>query len=124
VKKLPGLTTWMMNTGYVGGDEKDRQAGKAFKVKIKHSSAMLEAMIRDEIKWKIDPDFGYEIVDVDAPENAKLLEKVPVEVLNPRVFYEREGRMDEYNAWVKQMKTDRAAFLKKFNVPQEIQDQL
>ncbi len=124
VKKLPGLTTWLMNTGYVAGDEKDCQAGKAFKVKIKHSSAMLEAMIRDEITWKVDPDFGYEIVDVDAPENAKLLEKVPVEVLNPKVFYEKEGRMDEYNDWVKRMKTNRAEFLKKYNVPQEIQDQL
>ncbi|MCD6326207.1 phosphoenolpyruvate carboxykinase (ATP) [bacterium] len=124
VKKLPGLTTWLMNTGYVGGDENDRQAGKAFKVKIKHSSAMLEAMIRDEIVWKTDPDFGYEIVDVDAPENAKLLEKVPVEILNPKVFYEKEGRMDEYNAWVVDMKNGRAEFLKKYDVPQEIQDQL
>jgi len=124
VKKLPGLTTWLMNTGYVGGDEKDRQAGKALKVMIRHSSAMLEAMVRDEIKWKIDPDFGYEIVDVDAPENAKLLEKVPAEILNPKLFYEKNGRLDEYNAWVKKMKADRAEFLRKYNVPQEIQDQL
>jgi phosphoenolpyruvate carboxykinase (ATP) len=123
-KKLPGLTAWMMNTGYVGGDEKDRQAGKALKVMIKHSSAMLEALINGVIKWKVDPDFGYEIVDIQAPENAKLLAKVPAEVLNPKVFYEKEGRMDEYNQWVRTMKAQRTEFLKKFNVPQEIQDQL
>ena len=124
VKKLPGLTTWLMNTGYVGGDERDRQAGKAFKVMIRHSSAMLEAMVRGDIKWKIDPDFGYEIVDVDAPENAKLLEKVPAEILNPKLFYEKNGRLDEYDAWVRRMKAARAEFLEKYNVPQEIQDQL
>jgi phosphoenolpyruvate carboxykinase (ATP) len=124
VKKLPGLTTWLMNTGYVGGDEKDRQAGNALKVKIRHSSAMLEAMIRDDIKWKEDPDFGYQIVDIDAPENAKLLEKVPAEILNPVKLYEKQGRMDEYKEWVQNMKKGRLDFLKKYNVRQEIIDQL
>ena len=45
---------------------------------------MLEALLSEKIKWKKDPDFGYEIVDVDAPENAKLVEKVPAEILDPR----------------------------------------
>lgn len=122
--KLPGLSTWLMNTGYVGGDQKDCERGKALKVEIRHSSAMLEAMIRGQIKWKTDPDFGYDIVDVDAPENAPLLEKVPREILEPRLLYEKQGRMDEYEAWVKRMKKERLEFLKSYNVPKEIIDQL
>lgn len=118
--KLEGLEMWLMNTGYVGGDQRDEEKGKALKVKIPHSSAMLEAMLKGEIKWKKDPDFGYQIVDVEAPENANLLKKVPREILNPKIFYEAKGRTEEYESWVKKMKAEREAFLKKFDVDQEI----
>lgn len=118
--RLEGLETWLMNTGYVGGDQKDEEKGKALKVKIPHSSAMLEAMLTDRIRWKKDPDFGYEIVDVGAPENAELLKKVPKEILNPKIFYENSGRGEEYRAWVEKIKKEREAFLNKFNVDQEI----
>jgi phosphoenolpyruvate carboxykinase (ATP) len=119
-KKLPGLQTWLMNTGYVGGDQKDEERGEALKVKIRHSSAMLEAMLSGKIRWKKDPDFGYEIVDVDAPENAELVNKVPKEILNPKIFFEKKGRSDLYKTWVEKMKTEREAFLKKFNVDANI----
>jgi len=118
--KLPGLQTWLMNTGYIGGDQRDEEKGVALKVKIRHSSAMLEAMLSGKIKWKKDPDFGYEIVDVDAPENAELLSKVPKEILNPKIFFENKGRGDLYKAWVEKMKTEREAFLKKFSVDDNI----
>jgi phosphoenolpyruvate carboxykinase (ATP) len=118
--KLEGLGTWLMNTGYIGGDQKDEEKRKALKVKIPHSSAMLEAMLTGKIRWKKDPDFGYEIVDVDAPENAELLKKVPKEILNPKIFYENKGRGDEYKAWVERMKKEREDFLNKFNVDKNI----
>ncbi len=118
--KLEGLQTWLMNTGYVGGDQKDEEKGDALKVKIPHSSAMLEAMLTGKIKWKKDPDFGYEIVDVDAPENAELLKRVPKEILNPKIFFENRGRGDEYKTWVEKMKSEREAFLNKFNVDEAI----
>jgi len=111
---------WLMNTGYVGGDPRDVNAGRALKVKIRHSSAMLEAMLSGAVKWTGDPDFGYEVVDVRAPENAGLLEKVPDEILNPRLFFERRGRTDEYKAWVEKMKQEREAFLRKYNVDETI----
>ncbi|MBI2346282.1 MAG: phosphoenolpyruvate carboxykinase (ATP) [Deltaproteobacteria bacterium] len=38
-------TMWLMNTGYIAGDQRDVEAGKALKVKIAHSSAMLEALL-------------------------------------------------------------------------------
>jgi len=120
--RLKGLEMWLMNTGYVGGDQRDETKGTALKVKIPHSSAMLEAMLKNEIKWKKDPDFGYEIVDVDAPENSKLLEKVPKEIMNPKLFYDKSGRTGEYENWVKDIKIQREAFLEKFDVDQKIVD--
>ncbi len=118
--KLEGLETWLMNTGYVGGDAKDEAQGKALKVKIPHSSAMLEAMLSGKIKWTPDPDFGYQIVDVNAKENAELLKKVPKEILNPKIFFENHGRGADYRAWVERMKKEREEFLNKFNVDKNI----
>ena len=117
---MPDVTMWLMNTGYVGGDANDVEQDNALKVKIRHSSAMLEALLSDSIKWKRDPDFDYEIVDCDAPENAELVEKVPAEILEPRRFYEASGRTDEYRAWVDGMKSGRREFLSKFRVAEPI----
>lgn len=117
---MPGADMWLMNTGYVGGDQRDVDGGKALKVKIAHSSAMLEAMFRGGLKWEKDPDFGYEVIDPDAAENSDLVSRVPVEILNPRRFYEKEGRMDEYTTWVTKMKGERRAFLDSYEVDSEI----
>src|SRR5205085_12370573 len=89
---MPGVDMWLMNTGFVGGDARDVKAGTALKVRIPHSSAMLEALLAGTIVWTVDPDFGYEVVDVDAPENAKLVGIVGREILNPALFFERAGR--------------------------------
>ncbi len=113
---IPKLVTWSMNTGWVGGDALDVQAGQALKVKIRHSSAMLEALLTDAVAWKTDPDFGYLIADLDHPDNASLLEKVPAEILNPVLFFEKHGRMDEYRAWVANLRRDRRAYLEKYQV--------
>lgn len=117
---MQGVTMWLMNTGYVGGDAKDVKAGKALKVKIRHSSAMLEGLLAESVVWKVDPDFGYEVVDVDAPANAALVDAVGREILQPRIFFEAQGRMDEYRAWVARMKGERTEFLKKYDVDQAI----
>jgi len=118
--RLPQLQLWLMNTGYVGGEQRDVAAGRALKVKIAHSSAMIAALLADRIAWKQDPDFGYEIVDAAAPENRALLEAVPIEILEPRVHYERQGRAAEYSAWVAKIKRDRRAFLTRMGVGEEI----
>lgn len=117
---MPDVTMWLMNTGYIGGEANDAKENKALNIKIPHSSAMLEALLRDNIKWKKDPDFGYEIVDVDAPENAELVEEVPPEILEPRRFYEHRGRHADYEQWVKHMKESRREFLRKFQVSDAI----
>ncbi len=117
---MPNVTMWLMNTGYVGGEANDAKNNKALKIKIPHSSAMLEALLSDTIKWKKDPDFGYEVVDTDAPENADLLAKVPAEVLNPRLFFASHGRESDYDSWVRDMKQARRAFLQQFEVAEPI----
>ncbi len=114
------VTFWLMNTGYVGGDARAVARGEAIKVKIRHSSALLEALLKGEVHWAIDPDFGYEVVDVDHPGNAALLERVPVEILAPRRFFERTGRMDVYRGWVARMKEERRRFLERFGVERAI----
>jgi phosphoenolpyruvate carboxykinase (ATP) len=117
---MPDVDVWMMNTGCIGGDAKDVKEGRALKVRIPYSSAMLEALFTGKIKWTRDPDFGYEVVDVDAPENKELLAKVPAEVLQPRRFYEKHGRMAEYTDWVARMKKERREFLTKFGIDEAI----
>jgi phosphoenolpyruvate carboxykinase (ATP) len=120
VATMPGVKLWMMNTGYVGGDQTDVDNGKALKVKIRHSTAMLNALLRGTAKWTVDPDFGYEVIDVNAPENAELLKEVPAEILQPRIFFEKNNRLDEYKTWVTTMKKERLEFLQKNNVNPEI----
>lgn len=119
---MPGVPMWLMNTGYVGGDARSVKEGVGLKVKIRHSSAMLEALLSETIVWTVDPDFGYEVVDVDAPENAPLLEKVPRAILSPRSFYAENGRTDEYTAWVAAMKQGRRDFLTSYHVDADIID--
>jgi phosphoenolpyruvate carboxykinase (ATP) len=117
---MPHCQLWMMNTGYVGGDQHDVDAGRALKVKIRHSSALLEALFADTIVWKRDPDFGYEIPDPDAPANADLVARVPAEILEPRRFFTARGRDAMYRDWVAQMHAERHAFLEKYHVDPEI----
>ncbi|MEO0252118.1 MAG: hypothetical protein ABIM44_07780, partial [candidate division WOR-3 bacterium] len=71
-------------------------------------------------KWTVDPDFGYFVVDINAPENKPLIEKVPVEILCPRILYEKQGRLAEYEEWVSRIKKEREEFLRKYGVGDEI----
>jgi phosphoenolpyruvate carboxykinase (ATP) len=121
---MPALQLWLMNTGYVGGDARDVAAGHALKVKIAHSTAMLEALLADRIVWKPDPGFGYEIPDLDSPQNRELLAKVPADILNPIRFYERHNRREQYRAWVARIKEERRAFLMRMGVEEEILEQV
>ena len=117
---MPNVGLWMMNTGYIGGSVAEVAAGKAYKVKIRHSSAMLEALLAGSIVWKADEDFGYDIVDIHHPDNAALLEKVPADILQPESFYKANGRQDEYRSWVNQMKKQRREFLNSYDVDKAI----
>ena len=115
-----GVDLWMMNTGFVGGDGRSVKQGVGLKVKIHHSSAMLEAMLSGQVVWVKDPDFGYEVVDVDAPENAALLALVPAEILQPRRLFAAQGRAADHDAWAARMRRERREFLLRFGVDEAI----
>ena len=78
-----------------------------------------EMCIRDSV-WTTDPDFGYDIVDIDHPANAELLAKVPEAILQPARYYKAAGREAEYREWVRNMRDQRRAFLEGYGVDRAI----
>jgi len=103
---MPGILNFMMNTGWVGGDDADEKAGRALKVKIRHSSAILQALADGTIEWVADEDFGYDV--------AKEIAGVPAEILQPKRLYEAQGRLAEYQEWVTRLRSERRAYLEGF----------
>ncbi|HEY3733347.1 MAG TPA: phosphoenolpyruvate carboxykinase [Streptosporangiaceae bacterium] len=99
------LEVFVLNTGRVGGRD-DNPGSK--KVKIPHSSALVQAIVEGTIEWTTDPDFGYEIA-TSAPGIDD------VEILQPRQLYEQQGRLDEYNDMVSRLKRERRDYLASFN---------
>ncbi|RME04254.1 MAG: phosphoenolpyruvate carboxykinase (ATP) [Planctomycetota bacterium] len=116
LKTMENVQTWMMNTGYIGGGQKEVEEGTALKITIQHSSSILEAMFREEIQWCTDPNFGYLVVDVQHPANQPLLKLVPPEILQPYLFFKKHHRLHQYQQWVKQIQKERQEFLEKFQV--------
>jgi phosphoenolpyruvate carboxykinase (ATP) len=98
------MDVYLMNTGRIGGDEKDERSKK---VKIQHSSAIVKAIAEGTIKWERDPDFGYlvasEVPGLDDPD-----------YLRPKALYERQGRGDEYAGLVAKYNADRREYLRKW----------
>jgi phosphoenolpyruvate carboxykinase (ATP) len=105
-RSMPGVFNFMMNTGWVGGDEEAEKRGRALKVKIRHSSAILQALADGNVEWEADPDFGYEL--------ARAIPDVPAELLQPRRYYEAQGRGPEYRETVERLRAERRAYLEKF----------
>jgi phosphoenolpyruvate carboxykinase (ATP) len=98
------MKVFVLNTGRVGGGDGDERSKK---VKIPHSSAIVQAIVEDTIEWEQDPDFGYEVA-------ASLPGIDDMEILQPKRLYERQGRLAEYNAMVERMKTERREYLLSF----------
>ena len=98
------MDVYLLNTGRIGGDEKDDRSKK---VKIQHSSAMVKAIAEGTIKWEKDPDFGYLVAtEVPGMDDA--------DYLQPRKMYERQGRADEYRQLVEKYNKDRREYLRKW----------
>ena len=95
---------YLMNTGRVGGPQSEPSSKK---VTIEYSSAIVKAVAEGTASWTRDPDFGYEVAEglpgVD-----------DIEILQPKRLYQRTGRIDEYNEWVKRLKQERTAEFKKY----------
>lgn len=108
-----GFEVFLLNTGRIGGEDGDERSKK---VTIPYSSAVVKAIAEGTITWERDPDFGYEV--------ASALPGIDdLEILQPRRLYERQERMDEYNAIVERLRSERRAYLAKFaGLRQEILD--
>ncbi len=98
---MPDVEVYLMSTGRVGGPESDERSKK---VKIRHSSAVVQAIVEGTITWMEDPDFGYSIA-------ADLPGFDDTDLLRPYELYERQGRLDEYAAIVHQLKTERREYI-------------
>jgi phosphoenolpyruvate carboxykinase (ATP) len=92
---------YVLSTGRIGGG-KDVDGSK--KVEIPHTSAIVKGIAEQTISWETDPDFGYllasEVPGIDDPE-----------LLQPRRLYERQGRTDEYEQAVIDVKEARRAYM-------------
>jgi len=98
------LKVFVLNTGRVGGGD-DHPGSK--KVTIPFSSAIVQAIVEDTITWTEDPDFGYEIASAVPGVDDE-------EILRPRRLYQRQGRIDEYDAMVSRLKRERREYLGSF----------
>ena len=102
--KSSPMEVYVMNTGRIGGDEKDERSKK---VRIQHSSAIVKGIAEGTIKWQRDPDFGYLIAsEVSGIDDA--------DYLHPKALYERQGRGDEYAQLVAKYNADRREYLRKW----------
>ena len=104
MESMPDLRVFVMNTGRVGGTDDDERSKK---VRIPHSSAVVEGIVSNTIEWAEDPDFGYEIaMSVPGIDD--------VELLRPARLYERQGRASEYHEIVDRLKRERRDYLAGF----------
>ena len=95
---------FLLNTGRVGGSEADEHSKK---VTIPYSSAVVKAIAEGTIEWEPDPDFGYEVA-TSVPDIDDL------EILQPRLLYQRQGRGNEYATIVERLKGERRTYLQRF----------
>ena len=103
LKQNPEIKVILMNTGCIGGRPKEPGS---IKIEISHSSALLEALLRDEIEWRENGDFGYFL-----PANS--IPKCPPEVIDPHIYYLRSGRIEEYHKIVAFLKISRKKYFEK-----------
>lgn len=101
---MPDLEVYVLNTGRVGGPEGDERSKK---VKIRHSSAVIEGFVTGSIEWIEDPDFGYFVA-------ASLPGFDDPDLLQPKKMYEGQGRADEYDNLVTKLKAERVEYMTTF----------
>ena len=100
------MEVYLMNTGRIGGGEGD---ARSLKVKIRHSSAIVQGIAEGTIRWDRDPDFGYEVASrvpgIDADDER---------LLRPRELYAQQGRLDEYRRIVERLRSERREYMNSF----------
>ena len=99
LETMPDLEAYMLNTGTVGGEGEGSK-----KVRIPDTSAIVQAIVEGTIDWRTDQDFGYQVAaSVPGVDDQELLQ--------PRRLYERQQRLEEYEAMVARLKKERVEYL-------------
>ncbi|MGB7861431.1 MAG: phosphoenolpyruvate carboxykinase (ATP) [Acidimicrobiia bacterium] len=102
LETVPDLEAYVLNTGRIGGEGPESK-----KVRIPDSSAIVQGIVEGTIRWRRDTEFGYDVADlVPGIED--------VELLQPKLLYERQGRIDEFDAIVARLKQERIEYLAAF----------
>lgn len=105
LQTIPQVEVYLLNTGRIGGLEGDARSKK---VKIRHSSAIIEAILNRTIHWKQDPIFHYEIAAV-------LPDFEDRELLNPYQLYKAQGRLKEYQMIAERLLQEREEYLQAYS---------
>jgi len=82
----PKVDVYLLNTGYIGGEENSKFSKK---VTIDHSKKLIESLLKNELIWENDDDFGYQIVTSNSSP-------IDTTYTNPKELYRRSGRIAEY----------------------------
>ena len=100
------VDTYLMNTGWVGGADGTEHSRK---VKIRHSSAVVQGIAEGTIEWGPDSDFGYQVATkvpgIEGDDEA---------LLRPKEYYNKTARTEDYDALVSRLKQERKAHLEKY----------
>jgi len=106
IMKANPMEVYLLNTGRIGGGENEV---RSLKVKIRHSSAIVQGIAEGTIRWDRDPDFGYEVASrvpgIDGDDER---------LLRPRELYAQQGRTDEYRRIVERLRGERREYMKSF----------
>jgi phosphoenolpyruvate carboxykinase (ATP) len=97
-RKNKHLDCYLLNTGMVGKGL--NSAGE--KITVHDSAIMIREIARGTVKWKKDPDWGYEI-----PEEIPGIEMA-------RFEFERYYSDDEYAKMAQELRTERTEWLSQF----------
>ncbi|HOJ02295.1 MAG TPA: phosphoenolpyruvate carboxykinase (ATP), partial [Anaerolineaceae bacterium] len=102
IQSIPDLEVYLLNTGRVGGDDADPRSRK---VKIRHSSAIIEAIFNHSIHWKEDPIFHYDIAAIlpDFDDSG---------LLNPYELYKQQARKEEFEKLAERLQQERETYLR------------
>ena len=103
LKSSPETKVYLLNTGRVGGLEKNTLSKK---VHIRDSAYCLEGIIQGTISWKKDDDFGY--------YTAEKITGIDDELIHPKHLYHRQRRESEYTQIVKRFQDERRKYLNRF----------
>ena len=105
IKHIPDIEIYLLNTGRIGGFDDN---SKSKKIKIKHSSAIIKAIVEGNIIWEEDSHFGYYV--------AKIIKNFKdADLLQPIKLYKKQGRISEYLEIVAKLKHERKKYLQSYN---------